>query len=163
MQDLMPFWFNGVDPFDVLSWEETLSKFRQRYSDGHYLESLMEKYLLHSNWFIFTMIPDKEYVQNLDEQEVLRLKAKLEKAGCELNARENLVAQELNLLDIQERARHEDLSCLPTLKVDEIPRVMDKKMLEHSNIGNVSLQWRVSPTNGLTYFRGMNVSEIFRR
>ncbi|KAI5779469.1 Metalloenzyme, LuxS/M16 peptidase-like protein [Geopyxis carbonaria] len=156
MQDLMPSWFNGVDPFDALAWEETVSKFRQRYSEGNYLESLMEKYLLHSNTFTFTMVPDKDYERNLGEQEALRLSTELEKAGGESKARESLVAQELNLLDIQERARNEDLSCLPTLKVDDIPRVVDKNILEQGSIEDVSVQWRIAPTNGLTYFRAVN-------
>jgi Zn-dependent M16 (insulinase) family peptidase len=159
MQGLTPAWFNGVDPFDALSWEETVGKFKERYSKGGYLESLLKQYLLDANTLTFTMVPDKNYGQNLASEEAARLAAELDKVGGEGKAREDLVKQELKLLEIQENARNQDLSCLPTVKVDDIPREMERKPLQHGKIGNVPVQWRTAPTNGLTYFRGMDFSQ----
>ncbi|KAF8539642.1 Metalloenzyme, LuxS/M16 peptidase-like protein [Trichophaea hybrida] len=159
MQGLTPGWFNGVDPFEDLAWEETVSKFKERYVQGGYLESLLKKYLLDTNTLTFTMAPDKNYGQALVNEEARRLAAELEKVGGESNARDSLVGQEMKLLEIQESARSQDLSCLPTLKVEDIPRKMEKKPLQHGKIGNVPVQWREAPTNGLTYFRAVNPLE----
>lgn len=158
MQGLLPSWFNGVDPFDVLSWETTVNKFKEQYAQGNYLESLMDKYLLNSSTFTFTMTPDENYGKGLTGEETKRLASEIEKAGGEAAARPGLVEQEKLLLEVQEKARTEDLSCLPTLKVADIPREMERKPLEHGTISGVPVQWRTSPTNGLTYFRGMALS-----
>jgi Zn-dependent M16 (insulinase) family peptidase len=153
MQGLAPAWFNGVDPFDSLSWESTVNKFKERYAEGGYLEGLLKKYLLGTHTLTFTMVPEKEYGHSLATEEKERLHREIEKAGGEA-ARESLVKQELELLEIQEAARDMDLSCLPTVKVSDIPREMETKPLQHGKIGNVPVQWREAPTNGLTYFRG---------
>ena len=155
MQVLTPALFNGVDPFDALSWDETVSKFKERYAKGGYLESLLKKYLLDANTLTFTMVPDKGYGQSLVNEETNRLAGELEKLGGEDKARQGLVEQELQLLEIQKNARGQDLSCLPTLKVEDISRELDRKPLQHSRIGNIPIQWRLAPTNGLTYFRGI--------
>jgi len=158
MQGLTPGWFNGVDPFDDLAWEETVSKFKERYAQGGHLESLLKKYFLGANTLTFTMAPDKDYGQALVNEEARRLAGELEKVGGESSARDSLVEQEMKLLETQESARSQDLSCLPTLKVGDIPREMEKKPLQHGKIGNVPVQWREAPTNGLTYFRGADSS-----
>lgn len=154
MQGLTPAWFNGVDPFDALSWEETVSKFKELYAKGGYLESLLKKYMLDANTLTFTMEPEPSYGKSLTNEEAARLAAEIEKVGGESAARGGLVEQELKLLEIQENARNQDLSCLPTVKVEDIPREMEKKPLQHGKIGNIPVQWRTAPTNGLTYFRG---------
>jgi Zn-dependent M16 (insulinase) family peptidase len=154
MQGLTPGWFNGVDPLAVVSWEEPVSTFKQRYAAGGYLESLLKKYLLDSNTLTFTMQPDKNYTQSLAEEESLRLEREINKAGDKHRVREELVQQELKLLEIQDNARNQDLTCLPTLKVEDIPREMQTYHLEHGQIGGVPVQWRTASTNGLTYFRG---------
>lgn len=155
MQGLTPAWFNGVDPFDALSWESTVSRFKQLYEQGGYLESLLKKYVLDGKNLTFTMFPEKSYEQSLVDEESARLATEITKVGGEESARSGLVEQELKLLEIQENARTQDLSCLPTVKVSDIPREMEKTTLQHSKIGNVPVQWRAAPTNGLTYFRGM--------
>lgn len=157
MQGLTPAWFNGVDPFDALAWEETVSKFRERFARGGYLESLLKKYLLDANTFTFKMVPNKDFSRVLATEEAGRLAGELEKLGGESSARDSLVEQELKLREVQQNARNQDLSCLPTLKVSDINREMEKNPLQHGKIGSIPVQWREAPTNGLTYFRG-NIS-----
>jgi Zn-dependent M16 (insulinase) family peptidase len=154
MQNLMPGWFNVVDPFDTLAWENTITKFKELYNQGGYLESLMDKYLLTDNTLTFTMTPEKGYSNQLAGEEETRLAREIEKIGEEEIAREKATQQELELLEVQDKARNEDLSCLPTVKVEDIPRGMERKELKTGNIGKVPIQWRIAPTNGLTYFRG---------
>lgn len=154
LQRLKPRWFNGVDPFDALAWEETVSKWKVEYDKGHYFENLIEKYLLNDKHLIFTMIPSEDYGANLTKDEERRLQEYTKKTD-----REVFENQEVALIQLQEAARHQDLSCLPTLHVSDIPRQMERKELQFNTVNKAGVQWRLTPTNGLTYFRAINVFE----
>ena len=163
MQRLQPGWFNGVDPFDALAWNETVTEFKRRFDQHGYLESLLEKYLLNDKTLTFTMKPSISYGEELAAEEAARLGSKIleisKSVGGEETAREKLTAQEIELLEIQEKARSQDMSCLPTVRVSDIPRQMERKTTRDSAIGEVKVQWREAPTNGLTYFRAINTLE----
>ncbi|KAF2196968.1 hypothetical protein GQ43DRAFT_475860 [Delitschia confertaspora ATCC 74209] len=159
MQRLKPGWFNGVDPMEALAWQETVSAFKARYAKGDYFESLLDKYLLNDKTLTFTMEPSESYSQELVEEENNRLAEKIrdatKKFSSEEEAQKYLEARELELLEVQEKARNEDLSCLPTVHVKDIPREKERKPIRHSKLGDVKVQWREAHTNGLTYFRGV--------
>src|SRR5436305_13747804 len=114
MQRLKPSWFNGVDPFEALALNDTVSKFKELYAKGRYLESLMEKYLLNDKHLTFTMVPSVDYGYEIAQQEVTRQQAEIAKHGSPTEALKTLKAKELELLEIQEKAKQEDLSCLPS-------------------------------------------------
>lgn len=160
MQRLKPGWFNGVDPMDALAWQETVNAFQERYAKGDYLESLVEKYLLNDDTLTFTMTPSETFSQELVEEESKRLAEKIsettQRFPSEKEAQEYLEKRELDLLEVQENARNQDLSCLPTVHVKDIPREKERKPLRHDNIEGVQVQWREAPTNGLTYFRAVH-------
>ena len=160
MQRVQPGWFNGVDPFDALAWEETVSQFKQKFSEPRYLESLLEKYLFNDRTLTFTMEPSAAYGDELAKEESSRLAKKIaevsKQAGGESEARKQMIKQELDLLDVQEKARNQDLSCLPTVRISDIPRQVENKPIRISNMDGVKVQWREASTNGLTYFRGIH-------
>ncbi|KAJ9659217.1 Mitochondrial presequence protease [Coniosporium apollinis] len=163
MQRLKPGWFNGVDPFDALAWQETVSAFKTRYAKGDYLESLLDKYLLNDNTLTFTMEPSQTFAQELAAEEKDRLASKIlettKNFPSEEEAHEYLEKRELELLEVQEKARNQDLSCLPTVHVKDIIRQKERKETRRSSLGDVKVQWREAPTNGLTYFRAVNTLE----
>ncbi|KAG7288797.1 Mitochondrial presequence protease [Staphylotrichum longicolle] len=160
---LKPKWFTGVDPFDSLAWNDTLAAFETEYAKGGYLEGLMDKYLLNDNTLTFTMAPSPEFVQELAKEEEARLKTKISKAveaaGGEEKARAAFEEQELALLAEQGKSNTEDLSCLPSVHVKDIPRTKEPVVLRNEAVGEVKLQLREAPTNGLTYFRAINTLE----
>lgn len=160
---LKPKWFTGVDPFDSLAWNDTLAAFEAEYAKGGYLEGLMDKYLLNDNTLTFTMAPSPEFVQELAKEEETRLRSKIEaaveSAGGQDQAQAAFEARELALLAEQAKSNTEDLSCLPSVHVKDIPRQKEPVVLRHEMLGNVRLQLREAPTNGLTYFRAINVLE----
>ncbi|KAH7131999.1 Metalloenzyme, LuxS/M16 peptidase-like protein [Dendryphion nanum] len=160
MQRLKPGWFNGVDPMEALAWQDTVNEFQKRYAEAGYLESLLDKYLLNDNTLTFTMEPSEAYSQELTNEENKRLAEKIlettKKFSNEQEAQAYLEKRELELLDVQEKARNQDLSCLPTVYVKDIPRQKERKPLRHDALGAVKVQWREAPTNGLTYFRGVH-------
>ncbi|KAH6636865.1 Metalloenzyme, LuxS/M16 peptidase-like protein [Chaetomium tenue] len=160
---LKPKWFTGVDPFDSLAWNDTLAAFEAEYAKKGYLEGLMEKYLMNDNTLTFTMAPAAEFVQELAKEEEARLKAKISKAvetaGGEEQAQAALETRELALLAEQGKSNTEDLSCLPSVHVQDIPRQKEPIVLRNETVGEVKLQLREAPTNGLTYFRAINTLE----
>ena len=160
IQRIQPGWFNGVDPFDALAWDDTINRFKQKFAAGGYLEGLLKKSLLNDQTMTFTMEPSLTYADEMKEEESSRLGAKLSKAastaGSETAAHELLTARELELLEEQGRAPDQDLSSLPTLRAQDIPREMDKKDIRDSLVGQAKVQWREASTNGLTYFRAIN-------
>jgi len=160
---LKPKWFTGVDPFDSLAWNDTLAAFETEFAKGGYLEGLVEKYLLNDNTLTFTMAPSSSFTQDLAKEEEVRLKEKIsevvESAGGEEQAQVALEAQELELLVEQGKTNTEDLGCLPSVHVADIPRQKEPVTLRTEDTGRVKIQWREAPTNGLTYFRAINTLE----
>ena len=161
MQRVQPGWFNGADPFDALAWNDIVSSFKTEFTKDGYLERLLEKYLLNDRTLTFTMEPSLTYGDELAAEESNRLLRKISEvskgAGSEQEATEQLAARELSLLEAQETARDQDVSCLPTVGVDDIPRHLEAKRPRFSSMDDVRLQWREADTNGLTYFRAINV------
>jgi Zn-dependent M16 (insulinase) family peptidase len=160
MQRLKPSWFNGIDPMEALAWQETVDAFQAKHANGDYLESLIEKYLFTNNTLTFTMQPSESFSQELVEEENQRLASKIlettKQFPSEEEAQQYLEKRELQLLEVQENARNEDLSCLPTVHVKDIPREKERKPLRHTDLDGVKVQWREAPTNGLTYFRAVH-------
>ena len=160
MQRLQPAWFNGVDPFNGLAWNDTVSKFKTRFAQGGYLKSLLDEYLLNDKTLTFTMTPSSTYSSDLAVEESSRLKVKISEveaqAGGAAQARKELEEREAELLAIQENARSESLDCLPTLHVGNIPRHKKRKELRDAIVGDIKVQWRAAFTSGLTYFRAVN-------
>lgn len=160
---LKPKWFNGTDPFDSLAWNDTITGFQAKLAEGGYLEGLMDKYLINDNTLTFTMAPSTTFSDELAKEEQERLSSMIEtankKAGGEENARKEFEQQEQELLAEQNKTNTEDLSCLPTVHVKDIPRTKEPVSLRDENLDGVQIQWREAPTNGLTYFRAINTLE----
>ena len=160
MQRLQPGWFNGSNPFDMLAWDEIVSTFKGRCAQSRYLEGLLEKYLLNDKCLTFTMEPDESYGEALIKEEAQRLSSKIDEVsklvGGKAEARAQFARREQELAEAQSKAPNEDLSCLPSVHVEDIQRQMEKKSVRESSIGDVPVQWREASTNGLTYFRAIN-------
>lgn len=163
MQRIKPKWFEGVDPFESLAWNDTVSAFQTEFAKGGYLEGLLEKYLMNDNTLTFTMEPSATYGDELVAEESSRLAGKIadvtKSAGGETEAHAQLAKRELELLEEQGKSNTQDLSCLPTVYVKDIPRQKEVKEVRDGSVGDVKIQWREAPTNGLTYFRAINTFE----
>lgn len=163
MQRIKPKWFEGVDPFESLAWNDTVEAFQANMAKGGYLESLMDRYLLNDRTLTFTMEPSATYGEDLVAEEAGRLQQKIaevtEQAGSEAAAREQLEKQELELLVEQGKSNTQDLSCLPSVHVKDIPRKKERVTFEEREVNGVKLQVREAATNGLTYFKAVNTFE----
>lgn len=153
-------WFNGVDPFDSLAWNDTIQAFQAKMAEGGYLENLIDRHLLNDNTLAFTMAPSADFAEQLATEEQGRLSSMVgeaaEKAGGEDQARQEFEMREQELLVEQGKTNTEDLSCLPTVCVQDIPRTKEAASLRDEDVNGVPIQWHAAPTNGLTYFRAIN-------
>ncbi|GJN75036.1 mitochondrial presequence protease [Purpureocillium lilacinum] len=160
---LKPRWFNGTDPFDSLAWSDTINGFQARLAQGGYLEGLIDKYLLNDNALTFTMAPSPTFAEELAKEEQTRLSDKISeavaRAGGEEHARKQFEQQEQDLLVEQNKTNTEDLGCLPTVHVKDIPRSIDPVVVRDQVLAGTPIQWHEAPTNGLTYFRAINTLE----
>ncbi|KAI1390856.1 Metalloenzyme, LuxS/M16 peptidase-like protein [Hypoxylon trugodes] len=156
-------WFSGTDPFDSLAWNDTVAAFEAKLAQGGYLEGLMDKYLLNDNTLTFIMAPSETYGAEIAKEEEDRLTAKIseaiKKAGGEQEARKFFEQRELDLLVEQGKSNTQDLSCLPTVYVKDIPRQKEPVVIRDEAAHGTTIQWREAPTNGLTYFRAINTFE----
>ncbi|RKF82961.1 Mitochondrial presequence protease [Golovinomyces cichoracearum] len=163
LNKLQPQWFQDVDPFECLKWNEIISTFKAKYAKGGYLENLLETYLLNDNTLTFTMAPSENYGDSLVQEEAKRLAQKIEniskETGGEEEAKSKIVNMEYELLQEQAKSNTEDLSCLPSVSLNDIPRKKDIIEIKDTQISGTSVQWRLAPTNGLTYFRAINIFE----
>ncbi|KAK5693609.1 Mitochondrial presequence protease [Elasticomyces elasticus] len=154
-------WFNGVDPFEGLDYENILSTFRARFSQGRYLEGLVEKYLLNDNTLTFTMAPAASFGADLAAEEKQRLEQKIAEAVKEFPSEEEAYKQlrerELELIKEQDSGQTANVDCLPTLHVTDIPRQAKKVEVRDSKLDDkTKVQWRETATNGLSYFVGLS-------
>lgn len=163
LQRLKGKWFSGTDPFDSLAWNDTVAAFEAKLATGGYLEGLMKKYLMNDNTLTFTMAPWEGYSASLAEEEENRLAQKIaqatEEAGGEAAARDFFGQRELELLAEQNTSSTQDLSCLPSVHVRDIPREKEPIIVRDEILNGTKIQWREAPTNGLTYFRAINTFE----
>ncbi|KAF9906978.1 Mitochondrial presequence protease [Lobosporangium transversale] len=154
MQGLSSGWFNGCNPLDLLELNKNIDRLKSEISSGPFFQNLINKYLLNNpHKLVFTMVPSTDYGAEVAANEMTRLMGKtsvLTKAD-----KEAIYEQGQALLKNQEKI--EDVSCLPTLKVDDISKKTKIFSLEHSAVNSVPVQWRPTSTNGITYFRGISV------
>ena len=161
LQRLQPGWFNGEDPLEALAWNDTVAAFKAKYAKKGYLEGLLKKYLLNDRTLIFTMEPSLTYGDELAAEESARLASKVSEVSRNVGdkAAEQFSKRDRLLVEAQENARDQDLSCLPSVSVQDIPRRALKKSVRTSSLDDVQIQWRETNTNGLTYFRAINLLE----
>ncbi|KAF9395252.1 Mitochondrial presequence protease [Podila verticillata] len=154
MQGLSSGWFNGCNPVDLLELNKNIERLKSEIAAGPFFQNLISKYLLSNHHkLVFTMTPSPDYGAEVAANETTRL---MGKTSVLTNAdKETIYEQGQALLKNQEQV--EDVSCLPTLKVEDIAKKTKTYALEHSAVNSVPVQWRPTSTNGITYFRGVSV------
>lgn len=149
---ITPLWVNDVDPFNLLSFDATLTRFRSDFEakgDKVFTE-LIHKYLLDKPSFTFTMEPSPEFQEKLVLEELQRLESKTK--DLDDQEKSMLFERGLELLKIQ--SEPEDLSSLPTLELRDIPLRGDSVDIKIDSSTDLSVYKRISSKcNGLTYFR----------
>lgn len=148
LYSVLPGWTNQVDPFESLQFDKTLTRFKkdlETKGDSLFYD-IINKYLYNKPTFQFTMKGDPEFSAGLAEEEKNRLQGKIEA----LDSNDKKVIFERGKILNEKQNKVEDLSCLPSLKLSDIPRTGEVYPLGTSD-GNMV---RITDTNGITYLRG---------
>lgn len=96
------------------------------------------------------MHPDVSYTAKISNEEKNRLSVK---TSSLTNEERQQILEQGQLLSKKQNMK-EDLSCLPTLHLNDIPLKQQKIELEHLGLGT-SVQWRNTSTNGITYVKAI--------
>lgn len=153
LDSVIPSWVNGVDATRVLQVQTILNRFKEEYeAEGLSLfKQMLQDTILNPSTpvFKFQMTPDPKYNDNIENQEKLVLQERV----AALSEEDKLMIFERGQMLQKKQQTVEDVSSLPTLTVDDIPRQGNQYPVSHKLLSgqeNVILK-RVTATNDLVY------------
>ncbi|KAJ1973909.1 Mitochondrial presequence protease [Dimargaris verticillata] len=154
MQSVSTGWFHGLNPIDLMEITKNVTQLRGELAGGPFFQTLMRKYLIDNpKQLVFTMEPNRDYNAQMAAEEEQRLVAKVSQFTPQDVAHWTDVGHDLLKAQNNEK---QDLSCLPTLQLADIPLETKRVPLNHTSVQHCPVQWHVAPTNGLSYLRAIN-------
>ncbi|XP_076167353.1 presequence protease, mitochondrial [Ptiloglossa arizonensis] len=151
--NLSPLWNHGGNLIRSMRINESIKKLIQKMvKDNRYLQKLVQTYLMNNNHkLVLTMLPYEhyDYDKMVAERKLLDLKLK------QLSAAELDQIYVDGQILLQEQQKKEDLSVLPTLKIEDIKPNVERYKLTHVKLVDVPLQISIEPTNNVCYYRGI--------
>ncbi|MDM8515057.1 insulinase family protein [Desulfobacterales bacterium HSG16] len=152
-------WFHAGDPERVLNLDNDLKQLENKLATGRFLEEKIREYFLDNPHRVsFYLEPDKE----MSKKEEKRVTAELEKIKEELTPEEKETIREnaKKLKMLQDSA--EDISCLPTLAISDIPKSVPSvtKVKPYDNFGPSFFR---QPTSGIFYFSAAAGAGILKK
>ncbi len=149
LMKIMGPWLHADDPVSVLKLGDNMSRVRQDAEDTGYFPGLIRRYLLdNSHRITLTLAPDPELQQKTDRATEERLASIA--AGLSSAERERIALKAEELGKSQET--EEDVSCLPTLELSDIPAEEPATPWRRTELASVGVEWFSQPTNGIGYF-----------
>lgn len=143
-------WFHGGDPEKLLLLDDDLSAIKDAVKQGGYFESLIRERLLENPHRVrFTLAPDSTLAARQAQEETSRLQAIAQKLTEDEKKKINADARALKVLQEAE----EDISCLPTLELSDIPATIDS-VIPASRNGQRIFTYPCA-TNTLLYYTGV--------
>ncbi|MCP4757218.1 MAG: peptidase M16 [Proteobacteria bacterium] len=142
-------WVHGGDPFTAIDFDRTIEQLKTKIQEGPYLENQIRKYLIENPHRVKVVLkPDTNLEKKNNEELKKELEAVKSKFGPE--EKENIVQAAKNLKKLQET--DEDLSCLPSLKVSDIPEGVKYIEPHLKGMDGLDVAFYDRPTNGILYF-----------
>ncbi len=141
-------WFHGGDVERILRFDTDLEKIREQLSRGRFFENRIKKYFLdNSHRILLTLVPDSL----MEDEENKRVAAKLEdiRSGMSDSSLNKIKEDAKTLMSLQESK--EDVSCLPTLEIEDIPPSISS-VEETTGYGKPMITRYSQPTSGIFYF-----------
>ena len=141
-------WIHGGNPVEALRFDELLGQLRRKLAEGPYFQDLIRRYLLDNPHRVtLTLRPDDSLQARQDQA----ITAHLEELRGQLDAHriEEIRYQARELREAQEA--EEDLSCLPTLELSDIPPTEPAVDYRKTQLDECPVYWFDQPTNGIGY------------
>lgn len=153
LNSIVPSWVNGLEPVKTLQVETILNRFKEDYNENglQIFVDLLQSTIMSDSTaqFNFTMVPDENFNKNLVTEEATRLKEKVDVLSEE---DKSVIFQRSQKL-LEKQQEQGNVSVLPTLTLEDIPRKGDFYDLSFSNLSNEGnkIQKRIVNTNDLVY------------
>ena len=141
-------WLHGGDPLDVLNFSDQLERLRKDVAKGNYFEGLIRRWLL-DNPHRVTLVLQPDTEMGARQEAAVRADLDNKQQQLDEQQRQRLVEQAQQLKQAQEAP--EDLSCLPTLTLADIPAAEAPVAAKKVDYGPVTSYWFAQPTNGIGY------------
>lgn len=141
-------WFHGGDPERILRFDEDLKKLRNEIEKGPFFENRINTYFLkNQHRVLLTLVPD----QTMEETESERVEKELKQilADTTPSELEKIIADTNALKQLQEEI--EDVSCLPTLALDDIPPSVQRVEVSDA-YSTIPATCYSQPASGIFYF-----------
>ncbi|MBU1170630.1 MAG: insulinase family protein [Proteobacteria bacterium] len=140
-------WFHGGDTINALMLDNDLATLREELDKGPFFENLIRRNLLENTHRVrFTLAPD----QTLEEKETSRVKKELDEIKVRLTPAEldKIKSDNQKLESLQDS--EENLSCLPTLQITDIPKDV-AVMAPNQGYDAIPVTCYKQPTSGIFY------------
>ncbi|MEE8431379.1 MAG: insulinase family protein [Candidatus Desulfatibia sp.] len=141
-------WFHGGDPLKILQFDSDLARLRREIAQGPVFENYIKKcFLDNPHRVLITLVPD----QQVEEKEAARVAAELDRVqvGMKPSDLEKIIEDARTLKQFREEK--EDVSCLPTLALEEIPPTVPSVQAP-TFYDTVKVACYQQPTSGIFYF-----------
>lgn len=138
-------WIHGGDPLATLDFEDNLERLKQELDRGAFFEQLIQSRLLDNPHRVSLCLKPDTDLGPRQEKATRSLLDEIEQRLSD-EERQQLVDQALALKSSQEE--EEDLSCLPTLELSDIPADEHEVPVEKRKNG-VTSYWFDQPTNAI--------------
>jgi len=151
-------WFHEGDPVRILQFDADLQRLRNEISKGPFLENRIKKYFLeNAHRVLLTLVPDPL----MEQKERHRVTAELDRIRAEMTQSEleKIKADTHALKQLQEYK--EDVSCLPTLDLEEIPPTV-QIVKASTSYDTVPATCYPQSTSGIFYFLGVAESGLLQ-
>ncbi|MCK5504152.1 MAG: insulinase family protein, partial [Thermodesulfovibrionia bacterium] len=142
-------WVHDADPVQPLLINETLNKLREEVEKGNFFENLIKKYFLDNSHRVTIILKPDEKKGKIESKKLTQRLSAIEEKMLEEEKRK-IISDAAELQKAQER--EEDISCLPTLELNDIPPTFPLVDHEADEREGVPVYWFDQPTNGISYF-----------
>jgi Zn-dependent M16 (insulinase) family peptidase len=141
-------WIHGGDPAEALRFDSQIDRLREKLAAGPYFQDLIRRYLIENPHRVtLTLKPDTALKQERERATAERLE----------QLRKTLDAEQIRTIRDQAMAletaqeKEEDLSCLPTLELTDIPPEEPPVACTLDHLEGRPVRWFDQPTNGISY------------
>lgn len=141
-------WLHGGDPVRSIDLDADFVTMREEIAKGSFFEDRIKRYFLHNpHRVLFTLVPDPVMAQRENDRVAEQLDgvvADLRDADMEKITRDTLALSEL-------QDGEEDVSCLPTLAIADVPPDI-ARVEETTSFEAIPATCYEQPTSGIFYF-----------
>jgi Zn-dependent M16 (insulinase) family peptidase len=140
-------WLHGGDPEEILELDAIMNRLKIAVDNGHFFENCIQTYLLNNpHRVLLSLKPDAA----IEEKEEQRVAAELESVAATISDTDkDRLAQYAEALQVRQETQ-EDVSCLPTLAIADIPRDV-RVITELPGQMDSPVLYYDQPTSGIVY------------